>query len=149
LKDIKKEALSLAWFILFLFHGAYMRLLKSVALTSLTTALFLLPFSLAYSIEGKTEIKKADICDGIPASTEDIRNLPFNSYSSTAGYDECVNRCVRGTLVGICNQMSGDRSIYIDGTKENFMQEIKDTCAQGTEALMKDNHACPLVNCGP
>ncbi|MDR3478367.1 MAG: hypothetical protein P4M14_10085 [Gammaproteobacteria bacterium] len=128
-----------------------MRLLKPVAVSSLTLVLFFSTFSLAHSdsIAGKTEITKTELCVNIPASTEAIRNLPFYSYSTISGYNECVNRCVRGTLVGICNEMFPGRNIYIDGTKQEFIRKITDNCSQGIGALVKDHQACPLVHCGP
>jgi hypothetical protein len=146
----RKTVLGLVWFIL-LFIGVYMISLKPLMNSSLMMALFLTTFSVAHceSIEDKVEIKKAELCVGIPQSTDEIKNLPFNSYSTTAGYNECISRCVRGTLVGICNQMSADHSIYVSGTKKDFLDQITSNCTEGTDALVKDNQVCPLVHCGP
>jgi hypothetical protein len=85
-----------------------------------------------------------EICASLPQAPS---TLPFISYSTQKGFDECVSRCMTNVLMQVCPQLPDKSTIF--ATQPEVKQQMLDGCIQNIKGFVTHNTRCPYLNCEP
>jgi hypothetical protein len=73
--------------------------------------------------------------------------LPYISYNTTEGFNQCVARCVNSAMIQICPQLPPDSNVFT--TNEELKKKILDGCTEHIQEFISKNIRCPYVKCEP
>ena len=81
------------------------------------------------------------------AVTADPETLPFISYSTQDGFNECVSRCMTNLMMQVCAQLPDKSNVF--ATHPEVKKEMLAGCHQNIEDFVAHNTRCPHLNCKP
>ncbi|CAM2940515.1 Uncharacterised protein [Legionella steigerwaltii] len=86
----------------------------------------------------------ATICAELPT---DPATLPFISYNTQEGFDECVSRCMTSVMKQVCRQLPHQSNFF--STHPELKQQMLDGCTQNIKHFVTNNTRCPYLHCEP
>ena len=86
----------------------------------------------------------AAICAELP---KDPSTLPFISYSTQEGFDECVSRCMTSVMMQVCEQLPSKSDLF--STRPDIKRQMFAGCTQNIKGFVTHNTRCPHLNCEP
>lgn len=86
----------------------------------------------------------AAICAALP---KDPSTLPFISYSTKAGFDECVARCMTSVMKQVCAQFPENSNFFT--TRPEIKEQMLAGCTQNINGFITNRTRCPYLNCEP
>ena len=86
----------------------------------------------------------AAVCADLP---KDPSTLPFISYSTQEGFDECVSRCMTSVMRQVCPQLPSKSNLF--ATRPDIKEKMLAGCTQNIQNFVTHNTRCPHLNCEP
>jgi len=86
----------------------------------------------------------AAICASLPA---DPVTLPFVSYNSAEGFDECVARCVTNVMMQVCRQLPPHSNVF--ATQPAMRGNMLNGCRENIRMFVANRTHCPYLKCQP
>lgn len=86
----------------------------------------------------------AAVCAALP---KDPSTLPYISYSTQEGFDDCVARCMTSVMQQVCRQLPDNSNVF--ETQPRMKQEMLEGCTQNIKDFVAHNTRCPHLNCMP
>jgi hypothetical protein len=85
--------------------------------------------------------------DLVCSNAIDPTSLPFVSYSTKDGFDQCVLRCMHSVMAQVCEQIPEDQNTSLVIPK--IKQEIYEECLKGINDIVNNKARYPGLNCQP
>lgn len=86
----------------------------------------------------------ATICAELP---KDPATLPFISYNTQEGFDECVSRCMTSVMRQVCRQLPSQSNFF--STRPEIKQQMLAGCTQNIKGFITNHTRCPYLHCEP
>lgn len=85
----------------------------------------------------------AELC----AELQDPATLPFRSYNTQEGFNECVARCVTSAMLQVCPQLPQNSNLFT--SRPEIKQQMLEGCTKNIQHFISNRTRCPYVNCEP
>lgn len=95
----------------------------------------------------KTAVTISGSDEEICATIQDPSTLPYVSYNTPSGFDECVARCVNSAMLQVCPQLPEHSNVYT--TQPQVRQQMLEGCTEHIKRFIINNTRCPYVKCEP
>ena len=78
---------------------------------------------------------------------KDPSTLPFVSYSTPEGFNECVSRCMTSVMSQVCGQLPDKSNLF--ATRPDIQQKMLVGCNENIQHFVTHNIRCHYLNCEP
>ncbi len=100
------------------------------------------PKATSPTVDSSTAID-SEICAGL----KDPSTLPFISYNTPEGFNECVSRCITSAMIQVCPQLPQNSNLF--ATRPEIKQQMFEGCTQNIKRFIINKTRCPYVKCEP